>query len=98
MRHGLLEARAVAEVAALPGQGLHVENLVADPTHNPPRFAFTANNASGCVPHVYVDGAMSQYPTLHGKESAQGYRMKKPQVYNNGASFTAVFDKSGTCP
>ncbi|WP_256434715.1 hypothetical protein [Myxococcus sp. CA051A] len=41
MRHGLLEARAVAEVTAR-------------------------------------------------------YWMKKPRVYNNGASFTAVFDKSGT--
>lgn len=96
LRYGLSEAQAVAELAALPGQGMHVENLVADPTHNPPRFSYTANNASGCLTHAYVDAAMSQYQTLHGTESAQGYRLKKLQIYNNGASFTAVFGKN--CP
>ncbi|WP_257458434.1 hypothetical protein [Archangium lipolyticum] len=77
---------------------MHVENIVADPTYSPPRFAFTANDASGCVPHVYVDGAMSLYQSIYENEADQGYRLQKPQVYNNGASVTALFDRVGTCP
>jgi hypothetical protein len=75
-----------------------VENIVADPTFSPPRFAYIANDASGCAPHVYVNGAMSGYQAAYNNESAMGYSLKKLQVYNNGANFTALFDKgSGTC-
>jgi murein DD-endopeptidase MepM/ murein hydrolase activator NlpD len=98
LRYAASEAFAESEIASLPGQGLHVENIVADPTFSPPRFAYIANDASGCAPHVYVNGAMSSYQSIHGNESNMGYGLRKLQVYNNGANFTAIFDKgSGTC-
>ncbi|QSQ20027.1 M23 family metallopeptidase [Pyxidicoccus parkwayensis] len=98
LRYSATQAYAESEIASLPAQGLHVENIVADPTVSPPRFAYIANDASGCTPHVYVNAAMSTYQTAHNTESAMGYSLKKVQVYNNGANFTAIFDKgSGTC-
>jgi murein DD-endopeptidase MepM/ murein hydrolase activator NlpD len=98
LRYGASEAYAESEIASLPAQGLHVENIVADATYSPPRFAYIANDASGCAPHVYVNGAMSAYQSIYNTESSLGYGLRKLQVYNNGANFTALFDKgSGTC-
>jgi murein DD-endopeptidase MepM/ murein hydrolase activator NlpD len=98
LRYAASETFAESEIASLPAQGLHVENIVADPTFSPPRFAYIANDASGCAPHVYVNGLMSGYQAAYNSESAMGYGLKKLQVYNNGAYFTALFDKdSGSC-
>ncbi|WP_164007799.1 M23 family metallopeptidase [Pyxidicoccus trucidator] len=98
LRYNASESFAETEIASLPGQGLHVENIVADPTVSPPRFAYIANDASGCAPHVYVNGAMSAYQSAYSTEANLGYGLRKLQVYNNGANFTAIFDKaSGTC-
>ena len=98
LRYNATESFAETEIASLPGQGLHVENIVADATVSPPRFAYVANDASGCAPHVYVNGAMGSYQSIHTTEANLGYGLRKLQVYNNGANFTALFDKdSGTC-
>ncbi|MFP2931422.1 M23 family metallopeptidase [Pyxidicoccus sp. 3LG] len=98
LRYGASESFAETEIASLPAQGMHVENIVADPTVSPPRFAYITNNASGCAPHVYVNGSMTTYQSIYNTEGSLGYALKKLQVYNGGANFTAIFDKgSGTC-
>ncbi|MBZ4415081.1 hypothetical protein [Myxococcus sp. RHSTA-1-4] len=98
LRYGATETYAESEIASLPAQGLHVDNIVADATQSPPRFAYTANDASGCAPHVYVNGGMGAYQAIYNNEANMGYGLRKLQVYNNGANFTAIFDKgSGTC-
>lgn len=93
LQYGLTKAQADAALAALPGQGLHPETVVADDTQSPRRFAVIAKPASGCAPHPFTDAATSTFSSTLAAEAAKGYQLQKLEVYANGSRYTAVYTR-----